>query len=249
VPPKHQPARGSHRANDPDDTLTNDPDDTLTNDPDDTLTNDPDDTLTNDPDDTRQRILTVAQHQFSHTGYRGTSVKSVATGAGVTTGAVYHYFGSKAEMYSNIGTDVVGGILGAYEALLATLPAELNQRERIDALFQTNEEQLSANSDQARNGIAVELDAARYEVAAAARDKWARELNEVYRLATGEPIDTRDGDWWDFTKSTLLVEILILGIARYVLLHGTDDLGVVTRGVRRLIFANLETAEPSARRS
>ena len=49
--------------------------------------------------ETRDRIIDIAVAAYSEVGYSATTNKFIATKAGVTTGALYHYFDSKIEMY------------------------------------------------------------------------------------------------------------------------------------------------------
>ena len=49
---------------------------------------------------TRQDLLDAALTVFSQKGYTATRLEDVARTAGVTRGAIYHHFGSKAELYS-----------------------------------------------------------------------------------------------------------------------------------------------------
>jgi AcrR family transcriptional regulator len=48
---------------------------------------------------TRQDLLVAALTVFSQKGYTATRLEDVAHAAGVTRGAIYHHFGSKAELY------------------------------------------------------------------------------------------------------------------------------------------------------
>lgn len=47
----------------------------------------------------RERILEAALQLFSSQGYRATSVRDIAAGAGVSTGNVYHHFPDKERIY------------------------------------------------------------------------------------------------------------------------------------------------------
>jgi AcrR family transcriptional regulator len=49
--------------------------------------------------DTRAAILTQARAAFAANGYAGTSVRAVATAAGVDAALVHHYFGTKDELF------------------------------------------------------------------------------------------------------------------------------------------------------
>ena len=48
---------------------------------------------------TREAILEAAREQFGETGYRGTTMRSVAAAAGVDPRLVTHYFGSKQALF------------------------------------------------------------------------------------------------------------------------------------------------------
>ena len=48
--------------------------------------------------DTRERLLRAAADVFARRGYEGTRVSEVAEAAGLSNGAMYAYFGSKAEL-------------------------------------------------------------------------------------------------------------------------------------------------------
>jgi TetR/AcrR family acrAB operon transcriptional repressor len=50
--------------------------------------------------ETRQALLKAALSVFSQKGYASTTLEDVAKEAGVTRGAIYWHFGSKAELYS-----------------------------------------------------------------------------------------------------------------------------------------------------
>ncbi len=53
-------------------------------------------------DATRARILDSARRCFAELGYEGATNKHLAGAAGLTTGAIYHYFGSKKELYCDV---------------------------------------------------------------------------------------------------------------------------------------------------
>lgn len=49
---------------------------------------------------TREAITQAAREQFSERGYRGTTLRSVGTAAGVDPRLVLHYFGSKQQLFA-----------------------------------------------------------------------------------------------------------------------------------------------------
>ena len=58
----------------------------------------PDTPRTRDPERTRERILDAAQALILDHGYGATTVDAVVTRAGITKGAFFHHFGSKADL-------------------------------------------------------------------------------------------------------------------------------------------------------
>lgn len=69
---------------------------------------------------TRQDLLDAALSVFSQKGYEATRLEDVAQAAEVTRGAIYHHFGSKADLFmaliedaSTQGGDVVKGAIAA----------------------------------------------------------------------------------------------------------------------------------------
>ncbi len=49
--------------------------------------------------DTRGQILEAARESFAHRGFTGTTIRSVATAAGVDPALVHHYFGAKDDLF------------------------------------------------------------------------------------------------------------------------------------------------------
>ena len=55
---------------------------------------------------TRERILEVARESFGEVGFAMTTNKHLARKAGITTGALYHYFASKMALYAAVYSEV-----------------------------------------------------------------------------------------------------------------------------------------------
>ncbi len=67
-------------------------------------------------DETRRRLLTVARELFAQRGYAAVSLEEIAHAAGVTKGAVYHSFQSKAELFRQVVEQVQGEVAARVEA-------------------------------------------------------------------------------------------------------------------------------------
>ncbi|GGP99983.1 TetR/AcrR family transcriptional regulator [Streptosporangium pseudovulgare] len=58
--------------------------------------------MTRDRESVRQRLLSEATRLFAEQGFESTSVQEVVSAAGVTKGAMYHYFDSKDDLLHEI---------------------------------------------------------------------------------------------------------------------------------------------------
>ncbi len=56
--------------------------------------------------ETRERIIDVARRCFADHGYEGTTNRKLASDAGITTAAMYHYFDSKLDIYRAVLDEV-----------------------------------------------------------------------------------------------------------------------------------------------
>ncbi len=82
----------------------------------------------------RGRILEGASRAFAASGFRGTTVPTIATEAGVSVGLIYRYFPSKEELFlavcareTNAKLDELAGTLGRIPDPAARLGAAIDQ--------------------------------------------------------------------------------------------------------------------------
>ena len=61
---------------------------------------------------TRDDLLAVARAHFGQSGFAAAEVGSIATDAGVTTGAIYHHFGSKQGLFVAVAESIEAELLG-----------------------------------------------------------------------------------------------------------------------------------------
>jgi AcrR family transcriptional regulator len=98
--------------------------------------------------ETRARIIDGARRCFARYGYDKTTNKDIAAEAGLTTGAIYHYFDSKQELFGAVVEEVNGTVFDAFEAVLEEestfvgrmrgileVATDLHGRDRSFALF------------------------------------------------------------------------------------------------------------------
>ena len=53
-------------------------------------------------DATRERLLEVARDEFVRRGFHGTSMRQIASAAGLAVGGIYNHFGSKEEVFAAV---------------------------------------------------------------------------------------------------------------------------------------------------
>lgn len=73
------------------------------------------------PGSAKARLIEAALHYFEEAGYAGASVTDLAAKGGLTTGSLYHHFGSKLGLYTVVRNDLENRITdrmeGAAEAV------------------------------------------------------------------------------------------------------------------------------------
>jgi TetR/AcrR family transcriptional regulator, acrAB operon repressor len=83
-------------------------------------------------DITRHALLKAALAVFSRQGYSATRLEDIAAEAGVTRGAIYHHFGSKADLFNTL----IGNVSARVDSVIeAALVAEGTWLERIRLAF------------------------------------------------------------------------------------------------------------------
>lgn len=84
--------------------------------------------------DTRASIATEATKQFSELGYDKTTIRSVASAAGVDPKLVMHYFGNKQKLF--VSTMGVPQTVSRAAGILKLTPPPLRGRALAEAIFQ-----------------------------------------------------------------------------------------------------------------
>ncbi|HCT75638.1 MAG TPA: TetR family transcriptional regulator [Micromonosporaceae bacterium] len=86
----------------------------------------------------RGRVLAAAEELFAEQGYDATSVQQVVARAGVTKGAMYHYFSAKEDLLFEIYNSLLTEQLSGLDRILAQQhDAATSIREIIDDLIVT----------------------------------------------------------------------------------------------------------------
>lgn len=93
-------------------------------------------------EESRQRILASALALFSRLGYERTSVRMIATEAGISQGLLYNYFASKDDVLKALFERSMRDVLRTFNALQGSDPPAERLRRYIRACFAVVEENL-----------------------------------------------------------------------------------------------------------
>jgi AcrR family transcriptional regulator len=121
------------------------------------------------PDQTvRKQVLTAAVDLFAANGYDGTSVQQIVERAGVTKGALYHYFTAKEDILLEIYTTVFDEQMAALDDIIAmNREPEWTLREIIHSLIGVTAANVKVSAVFSRE--ATRMDQTRW---AALQDRW-----------------------------------------------------------------------------
>jgi TetR/AcrR family transcriptional regulator, repressor for uid operon len=89
--------------------------------------------------ETRRKLIEVAREHFARDGYAMTTLKDIAMSVGVTTGAVYHYFPSKTELFIAVAEDTAEAFTAAMnEQVEPDAPFKIRSKETLEVIALLN---------------------------------------------------------------------------------------------------------------
>ncbi|NED99984.1 TetR/AcrR family transcriptional regulator [Phytoactinopolyspora halotolerans] len=87
------------------------------------------------PGSAKARLIEAALYEFERTGYEGCNVSDLAAKAGVTTGSLYHHFGSKLGLYTVVRGDMEKRITDRMEGAAAAVTDGIGARAALLVAF------------------------------------------------------------------------------------------------------------------
>ncbi len=142
-----------------------------------------------DSADTRQKIFDVARCLFAERGYGAVTNKDVASAAGITSGALYHYVESKLDLYVQVDVDMQRTIYRRFQEALASSDTFIG---KFSALLEAAH-QLGVDHPFAASFVgAVRTDMRRHPEVAERLSKYSEEREQFFvdvvdvGVATGE---------------------------------------------------------------
>jgi AcrR family transcriptional regulator len=104
-----------------------------------------------DDDDRAAELQQVARSEFGRRGYEATTMRDIATAAGVSTGSLYRLFPSKTDLLVSIMSSYATQYTDAWDAVLAAASSPL---EKLDALMWVNINLQDRFADEFKIGLA-----------------------------------------------------------------------------------------------
>lgn len=115
--------------------------------------------MASDGDERRRLIIEAARREFARSGYVGTTNREIAEQAGITTGAIYHYFKSKQDVYLAVFEETDRVILARYREV--TADSSLSFDEMVARLLEVSSQLNSEDESLAAFLASASVDAHR----------------------------------------------------------------------------------------
>ncbi len=80
------------------------------------------------PEEKKKRIIDACIEEFAHNGYDKASTNNIVKKAGISKGAIFHYFGSKKNLYLYILDYVISYSAKKLNEMIGTPPADIFER-------------------------------------------------------------------------------------------------------------------------
>ncbi len=162
-----------------------------------------------DSADTRRRILHSARLAFALKGYGESTNRSVAADVGVTAGAIYHYFGSKLDLYVAVHDDVQRTINERYEVAITEPPTF---RAKLDAVLDVSHELNDEDPTLAQFLGAVRVDMRRHPELAKALKRAASERGRFFDRIVDDGVATGEIAPADREAVSVLLTTILVGL-------------------------------------
>ncbi len=197
-----------------------------------------------DSAETRARILEAARASFAELGYEATTNRTLAARAGITTGAIYHYFESKAQTYVAVHGEVRRLVYGRFAAAAAAAePATF--LGRVEAVLEEAHALNVEDPTLARFLAAVRTDIGRHpELRAALRDRRRPTHRTFFAELVDHGIAAGELAPEDRERAMAVIGVITVGLNDAMSDH-VEWHRVAVDGLRQLLHGTLVTS-PSA---
>ena len=183
-----------------------------------------------DSTETRQRILDIARVAFAAGGYDAATNRELATRAGITSGALYHYFGSKLDLYLAVHQDVQARIYARFNEAVESATGFLG---KFDAVLDVAHELNADDPSFAAFLGAVRSDMRRHPEIQAALGVHARRREGFFVSLVDVGVDSGEISLANRDVMIEFVAIILVGLTDGV----SDDLELHERAIRSIKMA------------
>jgi AcrR family transcriptional regulator len=174
-----------------------------------------------DSEATRQRLLDVARQLFARDGFDVTTNRAIADLVGITSGAIYHYFSSKAELYEAVYTETLDRVYDEFDAAVAGHDNLLEQFSAVlDAASRLNHEDPSL----AGFVVAIATETRRHPVLAERLQQYRGRNVRFFRRLVAEAVERGElAPDADPRAVEDLLGAVLAGLARFSAVTGNAD--------------------------
>ena len=188
--------------------------------------------------ETRDRLMEESRRSFATLGYEGTTNRAIADAVGITTGAIYHYFPSKVDMYSAVYAEVQELLFSAMES---AAKRERGFVAKLTACLRVLVAITESNASLAGFVVGVASDAQRHPEVLKAIQPHRDRAVAFYRAMAREAI--AQGEVQAGVSETMLADlvlVIVTGMSRHAALFDDNDrTRVVVDGIERLGLGRL----------
>ncbi len=162
-----------------------------------------------DSADTRRRILDIARLAFAQRGYGAATNRNLGTEAGITAGAIYHYFGSKLDLYIAVHDDVQERVYARFNEAVS-LPSTF--RAKLEAVLDEAHVMNDEDPTLAQFLGALRIDMRRHDELRQALQPSALMRQRFFDRIVDAGLETGEIDPADRDKVSALLLTLLIGL-------------------------------------
>lgn len=183
---------------------------------------------------TRHDLLEVARRIFARDGYAATTNRSIAEEVGITTGAIYHYFPSKADLFAAVYEQVQCMVYDRFEVAAA---GQGTLTERFGRVLETAVELNRSDSSLAGFVMTVPMEVRRHpELAESVAPQQHRSATFVAGLVADAVASDEFHDGVEPQAVADIIAVVFSGLATFSTVNGDPDRhAAAARALRRFL--------------
>ena len=185
-------------------------------------------------DETRRRLLDASKTVFAKSGYKDASNRAIAAAAGITTGAIYHYYASKQALFLAVHSELQERQLSRLNPIVDT---SATIREALSRIVLAMIEGRKEDPHSTEFFSVVRFEARRnVEISSALEDSgWLR----LYERLVALGIRTGEVDPQMARPLKALLALFLLGYTQHAAEASPSGQGAAIRGIQLLLEGKL----------